>query len=114
MAGGRPRRRARWWPRPSRHLLAEARDHRAVDLVDPGRAAEPDQREELAPDQLEVPDHAGLAAGREPPRNGAAQEHGARPERQGLHDVAAAPDAAVEIDLDLAIDRVDHLGQRVE
>ena len=44
----------------------------------------------------------------------AAGEHRARPERERLGDVGAAPDAAVEVDLGAACDRVDHLRQRVE
>ena len=48
---------------------------------------------------------AGLAVGGEAPEVGAADHHGPGAERQRLHDVAAAADAAVEQHLDLVADR---------
>ena len=56
-----------------------------------------------------------LARRREPPRDRPAQQHGAcAPSASALNTSRAAPHAAVEVDLEPALDRVDHLGQRVE
>jgi hypothetical protein len=55
---------------------------------------------------------ARLAIGREPPEIGASDHHGAGTERQRLDDVAAAPDATVEDDLDLVSDRLGDGGER--
>ena len=57
---------------------------------------------------------ARLAVDGEPPERRAAGEHGARAERERLDDVGAAADAAVDQHLDAAVDRLDHLGQRVD
>ena len=57
---------------------------------------------------------ARLAVDGEAPERRAAGEHRARAERERLDDVGAAADAAVEEHLDPAVDRVDHLRQRVE
>ncbi len=54
---------------------------------------------------------AGLAVDGEAPQVGPADHHRLGPEGDGLHDVGAAPDAAVEHDLDLVAHRVDDRGQ---
>ena len=56
----------------------------------------------------------GLAVGGEAPEVGAADHHGPGAERERLDDVAAAPDAAVEQDLDLVADRVGDRRQRAD
>ena len=50
---------------------------------------------------------AGLAVGRQAPQVGAADHHCAGAERDRLHDVAAAADAAVQQDLDVVADGFD-------
>ena len=54
-----------------------------------------------------------LAVDGEAPERGAADEDGAGAERERLDDVRAAPDAAVDEHLEPAVDRLDHLGERV-
>ena len=78
-----------------------------------GRPAEREQRgvDAAAQDVEDVP-HAGRAVGRQPPQVGAADHDRPRAERQRLDHVAAAPDPAVQQDLDLGADRVGHRGQR--
>ena len=63
---------------------------------------------------LEHVGDAGLAVGGQAPEVGAADHHRAGAERERLDDVAAAADAAVEQDLDLAADRVGDRGQRAD
>ena len=64
---------------------------------------------DLLAQQLEHLARALLAARGEPPQRRAARQHRARPERERLHDVGAAADAAVDQHLDAALDRVDDL-----
>ncbi len=57
---------------------------------------------------------AVLAVDGEPPEHRAPGQRRAGAEREGLDDVGAAPDAAVDEHLDAAVDRLDHLGQDVD
>ena len=70
--------------------------------------------EDLRLQQLEHAARAGLAVDGEAPERRAAGEDRARAERERLHDVGAAADAAVEQHLDAAVDGLDHLRERVD
>ena len=62
-------------------------------------------------EQLEHAPRSRLPVGRETPERRAAGENGAGAERQCLDHVGAAADAAVDVDLDPAVDGLDDLGQ---
>ena len=84
---------------------------------DIGRCRRPEERQrhlELLAQDGERALDAGLAAGRERPQHGLADEHAAGAERQRDRDVEATPDAAVDPDLGPAADRLDDLGQDVD
>ena len=90
-------------------------DHVVGRQVVDRRAPEPEQRRvDAAAQDVEHVLDAGLAVGGQPPQVRAADHHRAGAERERLDDVAAAPDAAVEQDLDLVADRVGDRGQRAD
>ena len=62
--------------------------------------------------QVEHVLHARLPVGPEAPQVRPADHHGPRAEGERLHDVAAAPHAAVEQHLDLVADRLGDVGQQ--
>ena len=78
------------------------------------RAAAAHHAPQLGLQHLEHRLHAVGAVGREAPHHRPPDEHGARAERQRLHDVAASPEPAVHQHLDAALHRVDDVGEHVE
>ena len=94
--------------RPRLELVDEL--HRKVsraEIVDRGVPEAEQRGVDPAAQDVEHVLHAGLAVGRQAPEVRPADHHRAGAERQRLDDVAAAPDAAVEHDLDLVADRLD-------
>src|ERR1700679_2201026 len=74
-------------------------------FVDGGLAQAEPGGIDAAAENVEDVLHAGLAVGGQAPQVGAADHHGAGPERDGLDDVAAPADAAVKDDLNVVADR---------
>src|SRR5690606_26992260 len=70
-----------------------------------------DGRVEAAAENVQHVLHPGLAVRRQAPEVSAADQDGAGPQREGLGDVTAAPDPAVEEDLDLVTDGLGDAGQ---
>src|SRR5262245_19722061 len=108
----RPRQRLEAAPqwRAQRIAASEIRpDHQIVahEVVD-GGAPEADQAlvDAGAKDPEDIR-HAGLAARCQAPQVRSADQDGAGPDGKRLHDVASAPDSAVEQYLDLVAHRVD-------
>lgn len=83
-----------------------------ADVVDVALPAQRHREIKLLLYDLECAPDAALPARTEPVEERAADT--ARAERSRLEDVLARADAAVEVDLDPAADRVDDLGQRAE
>ena len=82
-----------------------------------GRRPAPEQRERvlcLVADDPEHLLHSLRAAEREPEHRPDDHEDGARAECERCHDVGAAANAAVEVDLGPAVHRFDDLGERLE
>ena len=80
-----------------------------------GRGSDQLQREQdLVAEELEDVARAGFAVGRQAPQRRAAREDRFRAERQRLHDIRPAADAAVEQHRQPARDRLHHLRQRVD
>src|SRR5436190_7569570 len=87
-------------------------DEAAVDVGDRRAAGERHRPLELEPQDLEHARHARLARDGEAVHVRLADHDGAGAERDGLEDVPAALDAAVDVDLDAAANRFDDLRER--
>src|ERR671923_957488 len=104
------------WSRNSsmRPGLGRPRDVCPRDLLRPRAPEEREAEADLLAEELEHVPGSLLAAGCESPDDGAAGEDGAGAERERLDRVCPSPDAAVEVDLDAAADRLCDLRQGVE
>src|SRR5579883_3067306 len=103
---------------PAAHLVRRSDGFGRPDvlgchLADAGEPAQPHGRDELVLDDLEHSDDAFRASRRERPALQTPQSDHVRAERDGLEDVAAALDAAVEHDAGSALDGLNDLRQRV-
>ena len=79
-----------------------------------GHAEQRKRRRDLVQQDVGRPRHSALATGHQPVEVGASHQCRRRPERHGRDDVAARPDAAVDVDLCPVGDGVDHRGQRLQ
>ncbi len=89
------------------------RDEVRVELRRAGRARERERIVELG---QQDPEHAGDAVGAtecEAPEDGAADEHGARAQRERLQHVGAAADTAVDEHVEPIADHFGDRGQRI-
>src|ERR671924_26722 len=115
---GSPRTKASSGPRSRnssmRPGLGRPRDVCPRDLLRPRAPEEREAEADLLAEELEHVPGSLLAAGCESPDDGAAGEDGAGAERERLDRVCPSPDAAVEVDLDAAADRLCDLRQGVE
>src|SRR5579883_2955340 len=103
---------------PAAHLVRRGDRFGRADvlgchLADAGEAAQPHGRDELVLDDLEHSDHTLGPSRRQRPTLKPPQSDHVRAERDGLEDVAAALDAAVEHNPGATLDGLHDLRQRV-